>query len=242
MAISLARAHQQAPKRRNSALPPLDASVGRSAAQRTSVLPCLGRTQSLPARGAEGFAQSRSAFKPRLARHGTPGGTAAGGRPAIDGLDAVLFLDVDGVLHPVQARHPRQQFVPANMQLLSEIVERTGAKIVLSTAWRLDEWARRTVAERLREHDVPMFVSRTPNVAQFHRHREILSWVKQHCPKSWVALDDWPLLEGCPAMASNFVQTRPRFGLQRDTADKVLGLFQQQQAGPTREATPAGRR
>lgn len=55
-----------------------------------------------------------------------------------EGLTAVLFLDVDGVLHPVQARHPRQQFSTNCLALVAEVVKATGASICLSTAWRLD--------------------------------------------------------------------------------------------------------
>ena len=37
-------------------------------------------------------------------------------------LDRVVFLDVDGVLHPAFVQYIRQQFRPTNMKLLKEIV------------------------------------------------------------------------------------------------------------------------
>ncbi|CAK9034178.1 unnamed protein product [Durusdinium trenchii] len=146
-----------------------------------------------------------------------------------EGLTAVLFLDVDGVLHPVQARHPRQQFSTNCLALVAEVVKATGASICLSTAWRLDPSARRFVEEKLREVGLGPPVGRTPNLAQFHRSREILAWVTRFKPSTWVALDDWPLNEEDSKMHGHFVQSRPRFGLQPDTAQRVVELFKAQQ-------------
>jgi len=193
---------------------------------------------SLPPRGAPAAAlRARS-----LGRGGTTGiahndrrsaSVSAARRSSGDlvGLDAVLFLDVDGVLHPFQARHPRQQFLEANMELLGEVLRIVGAKVVLSTAWRLDPYTRKIVGEKLAEHGLPGFVSCTPSIAQFHRAREILSWVKRFRPVTWVAVDDWPLLEDADQIHGHFVQTKPRFGLQRDTAARIIELFNMQNKG-----------
>ncbi|CAL1159582.1 unnamed protein product [Cladocopium goreaui] len=132
--------------------------------------------------------------------------------PRVEGLPAVLFLDVDGVLHPVQARHPRQQFATGCLALVADVVKATGAAICLSTAWRLDPSARRFVEEKLREFGLGPPIGRTPNLAQFHRSREILAWVQEDSK-----------------MHGHFVQSRPRFGLQPDTAQRVVELFKAQQ-------------
>lgn len=141
---------------------------------------------------------------------------------------AVLFLDVDGVLHPAHCRFPRQQFKPDCMQLLKEVVQETGAEIVLSTAWRLNADARAFLAEKLEEHGIPGFVGRTANIDTFHRSREILAWVRKHQPSSWVAIDDWPLHEETNEMAGHFVHSRPRYGVQPDTADQIVDFFREQ--------------
>ena len=44
----------------------------------------------------------------------------------------VLFLDVDGVLHPANVRFPRQQFRQDCLELLQQIVKETACAIVLS--------------------------------------------------------------------------------------------------------------
>lgn len=147
---------------------------------------------------------------------------------ALNGLAAVLFLDVDGVLHPVTVRHPRQQFQKPCMILLQEVIAKTHADIVLSTAWRESADGRRAVADKLREHGLPLFVSRTPSIAKFRRTREILAWVRKYRPLTWVAVDDLPLLEEADEMKNHFVQTHDHFGLRQNTADKIGQLFQLQ--------------
>jgi len=150
---------------------------------------------------------------------------------------AVLLLDEDGVLHPGQVRHERQQFQRQCMELLRDVISKTDAVIVLSTAWRLSIETRQIVAEKLKANGLPQFVSRTPNIQQFQRAREILSWVKKFRPLTWVAVDDWPLLMETNDMNGHFVQTRPRYGLQRDTADQIIELFRLQNENISREQT-----
>lgn len=147
--------------------------------------------------------------------------------PELVGIDAVLFLDVDGVLHPPNPRHERLQFRTSCMELLRDVLQQTGAKIVLSTTWRLNEGARDHLARKLAEHGCPSFVSKTPSIAQFQRPKEILSWVGTYQPVRWVAVDDWPLHEDV-RMAQHFVQTRPRHGLEPDTAGRIISLFSKQ--------------
>jgi hypothetical protein len=50
----------------------------------------------------------------------------------------VIFLDVDGVLN---GHESQWRVIPECVRLLNEIVERTGAKLVLSSSWRLlSDW------------------------------------------------------------------------------------------------------
>lgn len=159
---------------------------------------------------------------------------APGGK--LDGIAAVLFLDVDGVLHPTTIRHPRQQFQKSCMMLLKEVQAKTHATIVLSTAWREHADARKEVADRLFEYGLPPFVSKTPSIARFRRSREILAWVKKYRPATWVAVDDLPLLEENEEMRNHFVQTQPNFGLRNNTADQIVHLFELQRKHLEKEA------
>lgn len=114
------------------------------------------------------------------------------------------------------------------MRLLREVVEATGAQIVLSTAWRLHEDARCFLAQKLEEHGLPCFVGRTGNIDTFHRSREILAWVRKHRPSSWVAVDDWPLHQETDKMTGHFVHSKPRYGLQPETVERIVALFREQ--------------
>ena len=153
----------------------------------------------------------------------------------LDNLECVIFLDVDGVLHPPNPKHERLFFRTSCMDLLKKICTESNCKIVLSTTWRLHEQGRATLAAKLAEHGCPGFVSRTPSIAQFQRPREILAWVNKHRPLTWCAIDDWPLHEDA-RMKGHFVQTRPRYGLQPDTAARVLSMLAAQRGEVTEGA------
>eukprot|EP00435_Cladocopium_sp_Y103_P036346 s1879_g9.t1 len=162
----------------------LSASPAPTPPRRRSVSQASGRDPSLPAvdrpRSTSCGRQVPTPRSQSLQRSlGGRGETRSEARkkepPRVEGLPAVLFLDVDGVLHPVQARHPRQQFATGCLALVADVVKATGASICLSTAWRLDPSARRFVEEKLREFGLGPPIGRTPNLAQFHRSREILA-------------------------------------------------------------------
>lgn len=153
------------------------------------------------------------------------------GDVVVDDLAAVLFLDVDGVLHPYHIRHPRQQFAMANMMQLKEVMKSIpDAKIVLSTAWREDVESRNEITDRLKEYGLPSFVSTTPTIARLQRTKEILAWVKQHRPRTWVAVDDLPLLDENDEMRDHFVQTHQSFGMRPKDAEDIIRLFKKQRA------------
>ena len=157
------------------------------------------------------------------------------GAKNIDGLATVLFLDVDGVMHPFlnprlpQAAHDAALFSPACMQHLADVVRDTGAAVVLSSSWRLKADLRNRLLPMLIKWGVPVWVSTTRSLPGQQRPREILEWVEKHRPLSWVAVDDWPLHES-KGMRGHFVQTRNTHGLQQDTANRIRLCFEQQQA------------
>merc|ERR1712178_616411 len=148
----------------------------------------------------------------------------------LEGLAAVLFLDIDGVVHPFAARHLRMQFTKNCMDLLKDVLTTSQASIVLSTAWREDAESRNIIAEKLAEHGMPPFVSRTPSIARRRRTREILAWVRKYRPQTWVAVDDLPLLEENDEMRNHFVQPNPNFGMRQMDADKIIQLFRLQRS------------
>ncbi|KAH9589357.1 hypothetical protein LSM04_007348 [Trypanosoma melophagium] len=111
----------------------------------------------------------------------------------------IVFLDCDGVISPLAG----QLFAPKQMSLLRHILTETGAKIVLSSSWRMTEFGRGEVSRNLVNHNMPTFIACTPCYSGKSRSIEILSWIEankeQYNIVNFVALDDINL----PAVAPN---------------------------------------
>lgn len=136
---------------------------------------------------------------------GTPHGSGAIGEG-----DKVVFLDVDGVLHPYHSR-PNQQFRAHCMRRLKAIIDTTGAKIVLSTSWRRTARATAAVNLQLKRHEIPTAVDKTRiRHNEYLRNEEVLFWIEQHpYVTHWIAIDDLPM----PQLGEHYIQTSPDTGL-----------------------------
>lgn len=116
-----------------------------------------------------------------------------------------IFLDIDGVLNCMswfeqnknKSRHT--EINPEKVKLLKEIVDRTGAEIILSSSWRI-----LNSSESQEEHDLYSYLLETlrkfglfitdctPYVNQ-NRPQEIKIWMQNNAQKSdtrFVSLDD----------------------------------------------------
>merc|ERR1712166_1221364 len=88
--------------------------------------------------------------------------------------DKIVFLDVDGVLHSCMARTQAELFKPDCMHLLKQIIDATGAKLVLSSAWRKTGQARDTVSGELRKYGITSFFDCTRDGGnEYARHTDI---------------------------------------------------------------------
>jgi len=131
-------------------------------------------------------------------------GASSSAQPSLNGR--IIFLDVDGVLHPTTNAH---FFLPRSMMSLRQIVEQTGAAIVLSSFWQATPAGRQQVNEALRNWGIPAFIACTvtagdPGSGPMRRAMEIASWVKAFphlCARGWVALDDLDLRQIGPPPA-----------------------------------------
>ena len=113
----------------------------------------------------------------------------------------IIFLDVDGVLNCIEyvKQFGKFGFIvdPVRMEYLKEIVENTGAKIVLSTSWR-EYWDKNMInckeigfkiTETFLEYDLFIY-DKTPYI-NFEREREIKAWLDSHDTiANYVVLDD----------------------------------------------------
>src|ERR1019366_5014871 len=90
----------------------------------------------------------------------------------------VIFLDIDGVLNCHKTPNPRKFPYVMDDGLLArfrQLIERTGASVVLSSTWRYDP-AGIFSAKR---YGVP-FIDITPDMPDEPRCKEILTWIRNH--------------------------------------------------------------
>jgi len=101
----------------------------------------------------------------------------------------VIILDLDGVLNCSKTHNPRKlPYVidPTLLRRFERLLERTRAKVVLSSTWRYDP-ASLFSAKR----QGIRFIGTTPDMPRKPRRNEILGWLKGH-PKvaRYVVIDD----------------------------------------------------
>jgi len=163
-----------------------------------------------------------------------------------------VLLDVDGTLHPLDPATglPRDarsseilegqigvvradnkvlpgQFAKPCMDALAEVINGTGAQVVLSSSWRLSPRGRSLVDDQLRRRGLPASTGCTPQVAGGGRAAEILAWAAlQEDGCCWVAIDDLPL-DALPQWHS--VTVDPAHGLTSNDAERVSECLRMQQ-------------
>jgi hypothetical protein len=128
----------------------------------------------------------------------------------------VIFLDIDGVLNCPKTPNPRSFPYVIDDRLLArfrQLLERTGASVVLSSTWRYDP-AGIFSAKR---YGVP-FIDITPDLPNEPRCKEILEWLRNHPEVTrYVVIDDEDdELEGLP-----FFQPSSRIGLTEKIVEGV---------------------
>jgi hypothetical protein len=142
----------------------------------------------------------------------------------------VIFLDVDGVLNTVGLLyHYGFEYIDEDMvELLSKLVVKTGAKIVLSSTWRLDKKSRRLVDEALARQGMSV-LDRTPKIEGAFRSEEISDWLGRH-PEvvRYAIIDDTP--EAGIGLEKNFFRTDPDIGLDEKIAGEIFRHLGSQKA------------
>lgn len=133
----------------------------------------------------------------------------------------ILFLDFDGVLHPLNREHGVMSRMP---QFESVMRDHSEVDIVVSSAWR----EAYNLAE-LRSHFAPDMRVRIIDVTpilnyldhSYVRQAEIMTWLRDNGREyeSWVALDDsdWLFSPQC----SNLILVNTEIGFD-DTTEQIL--------------------
>jgi hypothetical protein len=113
----------------------------------------------------------------------------------------VIFLDIDGVLNCEKTRNPRKFPYVVDKKLLArfeKLLDRTGAKVVLSSTWRCDP-----VGLLAAKYWRVPFIDVCPDRPRSPRRNEILAWLSDHPRITRFAviddeddeLDDLPLFQ-----------------------------------------------
>jgi HAD domain in Swiss Army Knife RNA repair proteins len=117
---------------------------------------------------------------------------SAAGSPAYVAAEKdmkVIFLDIDGVLNCKKTANPRKFPYVVDPKLLKRflsLLERSGAKVVLSSTWRYDPAGLFSAKHR----GIP-FIDVTPDMPKRPRGDEVRSWLKKHPRvKRYVVIDD----------------------------------------------------
>ena len=141
----------------------------------------------------------------------------------------VIFLDIDGVLN--SRRYDRERAVGdgsnidvSRLPLLREIVERTGARIVLSSTWRrhwnpdpsLCDPIGKDLTELFARFGLCVF-DKTPIISESDRDEEVRAWLATHAGEveAFVILDD--ILGGWGDLSDHLVRTSPMIGRGLET-------------------------
>lgn len=149
-----------------------------------------------------------------------------------------IFLDVDGVLNCATTErrltsNPAFPFVDTRKVLrLREILEKTGASLVLSSSWRVGAFAHASVSDRqaflelraeFKRLRCPLWIDCTP-IMSGSREGEIKKWLERHPEVTdFVILDDVGV--EFDKLKDHLVLTNWQTGLDKVAANKVIELL-----------------
>lgn len=155
----------------------------------------------------------------------------------------IIFLDIDGVLNSEIYEASRREdcgdgYIDlSRVKLLADIVNATGAKIVLTSSLRLD-WDKnpdlcdkdgKYINQCLARYGLSI-MDKTPFFSLFtERRKEILNWLSNHRSEveSFVILDD--MNYGWGELSGRVVITDPlSYGLEEEHVQKALELLSTQ--------------
>lgn len=161
----------------------------------------------------------------------------------------ILFLDLDGVLNTArwheQAKGDQLKddygytFDPTAVANLAQIIERTGADIVISSSWKCmglsqmeDMWEDRNLPGKIvgitpnSVSDEMLLDAEIDGIDLFHIRGEVIKeWLTKHGKRvsNYVIIDDMDNM--LPEQQSHFVQTNPEVGITEDDAKNAIAIM-----------------
>ncbi|MBE5955917.1 MAG: hypothetical protein E7253_05635 [Lachnospiraceae bacterium] len=145
-------------------------------------------------------------------------------------LEKIIFLDIDGVMNH---EHSTEDMDGACLYQLKRIIDCTGAKIVLTSSWKMyylrgDENPVKLYFEkRLHSFGLELF-DIAPHIGSGKRALEIKQWLAEHKNyKSYVIIDD-NMFPGFQKMKEHLCLTNwSNGGLTKECADMAINILNQ---------------
>jgi hypothetical protein len=115
---------------------------------------------------------------------------------------------------------------------LRDIVERTGAELVLSSSWRygaepnalyIEKYALRELIAEFRRVRCPLWTDMTPIIPRVNREKEIYAWLYTHDVDNFVILDD--VREELNWYKDRLVLTSMFDGLTKERAELAIRML-----------------
>jgi histidinol phosphatase-like enzyme len=161
----------------------------------------------------------------------------------------IIFLDIDGVLnsdvydqsdyykkatagmsgYEVIEKAHHLQLDPDAIKLMNELVERSGAEVVLSSTWR-EKYTPEQMTDMLKGRGATFKISASTPIlfgklsSRIPRGKEIGEYLfkLKEWPESFVIIDDH---DDMLKLKSNLVQTHVKFGLTKEIVEKALKIL-----------------
>ena len=142
----------------------------------------------------------------------------------------VIFLDVDGVLNSSQDHFSIGLKTDIHLERLKRIIDATGAKIVLSSSWRIcfdpkKDQMSRILNNKLNSIGAPI-MDMTPIIREPNKVRgdEIRMWLQDHPDvDAFIILDDDS--DMAEYTSTHLIKTDVNIGLQDSDVEKAINML-----------------
>ncbi len=145
----------------------------------------------------------------------------------------VIFLDVDGNLNDVYTKTKHlcegQWYDGVDKEkifLLKNIIDATGAKIVISSTWRKYKDSMNYLLGEMGKEFASHIVGQTPVLEGQPRANEVDAWLSEHPEVTkFIVIDDNDS-ENLEKFGGSFVLTKMSYGLTEEIAKQCIDLLQ----------------
>ena len=138
-------------------------------------------------------------------------------------MKRVVFVDIDGVLAPIQRWDRYGELDAGCIGVLNDIVTGSGADVVISSTWRHGKTIAELQAMLRAEGFIGTVIGVTPTGARgAGRGDEIAAWLAEHEVSGYAIVDDHVDVGDLHA---HLVQTQPAHGLRASDAPRVIAIL-----------------